>query len=63
MRLDYAGSNFKFKCPERLSLCKSANAEIKVNWNHNLIVGMEFWKKLCAEHGINPEGILEDYAT
>lgn len=26
-------------------------------------VGFEFWKKLCAEHGINPEGILEDYAT
>lgn len=27
------------------------------------LVGFEFWKKLCAEHGINPEGILEDYAT
>ena len=26
-------------------------------------VGFEFWKRLCAEHGINPEGILEDYAT
>ncbi|ELU13962.1 hypothetical protein CAPTEDRAFT_174186 [Capitella teleta] len=26
-------------------------------------IGMEFWKQLCAEHGINPEGILEDYAT
>lgn len=26
-------------------------------------VGFEFWKKLCAEHGINPEGILEEYAT
>jgi len=24
---------------------------------------MEFWKQLCAEHGISPEGILEDYAT
>jgi len=22
-------------------------------------VGMEFWKQLCLEHGINPEGILE----
>jgi len=20
---------------------------------------MEFWKQLCQEHGINPEGILE----
>lgn len=27
------------------------------------IVGFEFWKRLCAEHGISPEGILEDYAT
>ncbi|XP_046671841.1 tubulin gamma-2 chain [Homalodisca vitripennis] len=26
-------------------------------------IGFEFWKKLCAEHGINPEGILEEYAT
>lgn len=26
-------------------------------------VGMEFWKQLCAEHGISPEGVLEDYAT
>jgi tubulin gamma len=28
-----------------------------------VIVGMEFWKQLCLEHGINPEGILEDFAT
>ena len=28
-----------------------------------LAVGFEFWKKLCAEHGISPEGVLEDYAT
>ena len=26
-------------------------------------VGFEFWKKLCAEHGISPEGVLEDFAT
>lgn len=26
-------------------------------------IGFEFWKKLCAEHGISPEGVLEDYAT
>ncbi|KAH0946249.1 hypothetical protein HN011_005700 [Eciton burchellii] len=25
-------------------------------------IGFEFWKRLCAEHGISPEGILEDYA-
>jgi hypothetical protein len=27
------------------------------------IVGQEFWKKLCGEHGISPEGLLEDFAT
>jgi len=27
------------------------------------IVGMEFWKQLCMEHGINPEGVLEDFAV
>ncbi|KAL9968424.1 hypothetical protein ACROYT_G026801 [Oculina patagonica] len=26
-------------------------------------IGMEFWKQLCAEHGIRPDGILEDFAT
>jgi len=26
-------------------------------------IGMEFWKQLCAEHGISPDGILEEYAT
>ncbi|KAL4121453.1 hypothetical protein ACI65C_011242 [Semiaphis heraclei] len=26
-------------------------------------IGFEFWKKLCAEHGINPEGVLEPFAT
>ena len=26
-------------------------------------IGMEFWKQLCAEHGISPEGILEEYAS
>jgi tubulin gamma len=26
-------------------------------------VGNEFWKQLCAEHGIAPDGILEPYAT
>jgi len=26
-------------------------------------IGFEFWKKLCGEHGINPEGILESFAT
>lgn len=26
-------------------------------------VGSEFWKQLCAEHGIQPNGIVEDFAT
>ncbi|XP_014253117.1 tubulin gamma-1 chain-like [Cimex lectularius] len=26
-------------------------------------VGFEFWKKLCAEHAIKPDGILESFAT
>eukprot|EP00618_Florenciella_parvula_P006894 CAMPEP_0119491762 /NCGR_PEP_ID=MMETSP1344-20130328/16525_1 /TAXON_ID=236787 /ORGANISM="Florenciella parvula, Strain CCMP2471" /LENGTH=483 /DNA_ID=CAMNT_0007527033 /DNA_START=135 /DNA_END=1586 /DNA_ORIENTATION=+ len=26
-------------------------------------IGSEFWKQLCREHGIAPNGILEDYAT
>jgi len=26
-------------------------------------IGAEFWKLLCAEHGINQRGILEEYAT
>ena len=29
----------------------------------HLIVGDEFWKQLCMEHGISREGILEEYAT
>lgn len=26
-------------------------------------IGMEFWKQLCLEHGIGPDGMLEDFAT
>ena len=26
-------------------------------------VGMEFWKQISAEHGISPDGILEEYAV
>ncbi|XP_034238893.1 tubulin gamma-1 chain [Thrips palmi] len=26
-------------------------------------IGFEFWKRLCAEHGISSEGILEEFAT
>ena len=26
-------------------------------------IGAEFWKQLCLEHGINKDGVLEDFAT
>jgi tubulin gamma len=26
-------------------------------------VGSVYWQRLCAEHGISSEGILEDWAT
>ncbi|KAG7379413.1 Tubulin gamma-1 chain [Phytophthora boehmeriae] len=26
-------------------------------------IGMEFWKQLCAEHGISADGIVQDFAT
>lgn len=26
-------------------------------------IGMEFWKQLCAEHGISSSGVLEEFAT
>ncbi|KAJ3319321.1 gamma-tubulin [Boothiomyces sp. JEL0866] len=26
-------------------------------------IGQEFWTRLCAEHGIRPDGILQDFAT
>eukprot|EP00878_Enallax_costatus_P035908 GHUV01040158.1.p1 GENE.GHUV01040158.1~~GHUV01040158.1.p1 ORF type:complete len:135 (+),score=33.89 GHUV01040158.1:216-620(+) len=26
-------------------------------------VGSEFWRKLCQEHGISKDGMLEDFAT
>lgn len=30
---------------------------------HLAAVGYEFWKRLCLEHGISPEGRPEPYAT
>ncbi|KAH8261765.1 hypothetical protein KR038_007969 [Drosophila bunnanda] len=26
-------------------------------------IGFEFWKRLCLEHGISPDGVLEEFAT
>ena len=34
-----------------------------VSLSLSLAVGMEFWKQLCVEHGINPSGRLEDFAV
>ena len=31
--------------------------------NFTFVVGQEFWGRLCTEHGIQPDGILEDFAT
>lgn len=33
---------------------------VKLTW---FIVGSEFWKQICAEHGISNDGTLEDFAT
>jgi len=30
---------------------------------YSLAVGTEFWKRLCAEHGIGADGVIEDFAT
>lgn len=30
---------------------------------YQIIVGSVFWQRLCQEHGINNEGILEQWAT
>ena len=65
------------QCLAKSSLCKWANVGIKVRsrlWLRDalatdclsfwwLAVGMEFWKQLCAEHGISEDGILQDFAT
>jgi tubulin gamma len=34
-----------------------------ISTNSNLLVGSEFWKQICAEHGISNDGTLEDFAT
>lgn len=32
-------------------------------FSFSFLVGFEFWKRLCLEHGISPNGTLEDFAT
>ena len=26
------------------------------------VVGFEFWKRMCSEHGIGPDGVLQQFA-
>jgi hypothetical protein len=28
-----------------------------------MIVGSEFWRQICSEHGISNDGTLEEFAT
>ena len=37
-------------------------SNIKYHFNISVSVGVEFWKRLCAEHGINESGKLEEFA-
>ena len=32
-------------------------------WKCGNQIGMEFWKKICLEHGISTEGILQEFAV
>jgi hypothetical protein len=62
----------ELSCLAKLLPFSSANVEIRVripmDFSSFLIilrikVGSVFWQRLCAEHGINKEGILEEWAT
>lgn len=59
-------------CPAKSSLYSLANVAIKVCYAQYYIslsslnkpsVGSVFWQRLCAEHGISNDGILEEWAT
>ena len=51
------------------SPCPYSNADVRQKKNenrrerHDDPVGAVYWQRLCAEHGINKEGILEEWAT
>lgn len=34
-----------------------------MNMFTGILAGAAFWARLCAEHGISKDGILEDFAT
>ena len=40
--------------------CRLSTRINNLTWDE---VGSVFWQRLCAEHGINKEGILEEWAT
>ena len=48
--------------PMREPKCASPSSVISVILS-GCAVGSVYWQRLCAEHGINNEGILEDWAT
>lgn len=61
-------------CLAKLSRSSSVNAATKVRIppptsppillsDVRVKVGSVYWQRLCAEHGINKEGILEEWAT
>lgn len=37
-------------------------SEYVLDIGHYGVVGFEYWKKLCAEHGIGADGIMMDVA-
>ena len=45
-----------------LQVGQCGNQSKRVSYS-NFIVGNVFWKQLCQEHGIAPDGILQPYAT
>lgn len=52
----------KLICQEKLFHYKLVNVVIKV-WNrlfHKCVVGFEFWKRMCNEHGIGPDGVHKE---
>lgn len=52
----------KLQCQEKLFHYKLDNVVIKV-WNRlsiECVVGFEFWKRMCNEHGIGPDGVHKD---
>ncbi|KAJ3342946.1 gamma-tubulin [Gonapodya sp. JEL0774] len=36
---------------------------VRITLKSDGLVGMEFWKQLCLEHGISKDGVLEEWAT